>query len=56
MTVTVSPTETQQWIKTRDRRTGRQLAVLVPSSSVPNKYHLVTRGTCDCKGFAYCGD
>jgi len=41
------------WIQSRDRRTGRQLAVLVPSASTPNKYHLVTRGACDCRGFAY---
>ena len=43
----------QQWIKARDRRTGRQLSVLVPSASVPGKYHLVTRTTCDCKGFQF---
>ena len=56
MTIQVSPTESQQWIRTTDRKTGRQLAVLVPSASVPGKYHLVTRATCDCKGFSYRGD
>jgi hypothetical protein len=55
VTVTVSPTETQQWIKTRDNRTGRQIAVAVPSKSVAGKYHLVSLGQCDCQGFAYRG-
>ena len=53
MTVTVSPAETQQWIKTTDRKTGRQLAVAVPSQSTPNLWHLVTLAGCDCRGFAY---
>jgi hypothetical protein len=55
MTVTVSPTETQQWIRTRDNRTGRQIAVAVASKSVAGKYHLVSLGSCDCKGFGYRG-
>ena len=46
----------EMWIQSRDRRTGRQLAVLVPSASTPGKYHLVTRATCDCKGFSFRGD
>jgi len=53
MTVTVSPTESQQWIRTVDRRTGRQLAVAVPSQSKPGLYHLVSLAGCDCRGFAY---
>jgi hypothetical protein len=53
MTVTVSPTETQQWIKTTDRKTGRPLFVAVPSQSVPGKFHLVSSAGCDCKSFAY---
>ena len=53
MTVSVSPTESQQWIKTTDRRTGRQLAVLVPSASVHGKFHLVSLAGCDCAGFSY---
>ena len=56
MTIQVSPTESQQWIRTVDRRTGRQLAVLVPSASTPNKFHVVTRLNCDCRGFQYRGD
>jgi hypothetical protein len=55
MTIQVSPTETQTWIRTRDNRTGRQLAVAVPSKSQAGKYHLVTMAHCDCKGFAYRG-
>jgi hypothetical protein len=46
----------QQWIRTKDRRTGRQLAVAVPSASTPNLYHLTTSSSCDCKGFTYRGD
>jgi len=53
MTIQVSPTERQQWIRTIDRRTGRQLAVAVPSQSTPNLWHLVTLAGCDCQGFAY---
>lgn len=44
-----------QWIKTRDRTTGRPLAVAIPSASQPGKYHLVTRRTCDCLGFQHRG-
>jgi hypothetical protein len=55
MTVTIG-SEAQQWVKTRDNRTGRQLAVAVPSQSTPGKFHLVTLTTCDCKGFSYRGD
>ena len=51
-----SQTTAQQWIRTRDRRTGRQLAVAVPSASVPGKFHLTTSATCDCRGFFYRGD
>ena len=53
MTVSVSPTETQQWVKTRDNRTGRSLYVAVPSQSTPGKFHLVSSAGCDCKGFSY---
>ncbi len=53
MTVTVSPNRSEQWIRTRDNRTGRQLAVAVPSASRPNLYHLVTLSGCDCRGFSY---
>lgn len=42
------------WIKTVDRQTGRVISVAIPSSSVPNGYHLVNRKGCDCKGFAFC--
>jgi hypothetical protein len=48
-----SQTTAQQWIKTRDNRTGRQVAVLVPSASMPNKYHVVTSQSCDCRGFQF---
>jgi hypothetical protein len=48
-----SQTTQQMWIKTRDNRTGRQVAVLVPSASMPNKYHVVTSQSCDCKGFSF---
>lgn len=41
----------QQWIRTTDNRTGRQLVVAVPSKSVPGKYHLVGFNYCDCIGF-----
>ncbi len=53
MTVTVSPTQTEQWIRTTDRATGRPLFVAVPSQSVPGLYHLVSSAGCDCKGFSY---
>ena len=53
MTIQVSPTRAEQWIRTTDRRTGRQLAVAVPSASWPNLWHLVTLAGCDCHGFAY---
>jgi hypothetical protein len=43
----------QQWIRTRDNRTGRRLAVAVPSASVPGKFHLTTSSTCDCRGFQF---
>jgi hypothetical protein len=46
-------TTAQQWIRTKDRRTGRQLAVAVPSASVPGKFHLTTSSSCDCRGFFY---
>lgn len=45
----------QQWIRTTDRATGRQLAVAVPSQSTPGLYHLVSRKGCTCKGFEYRG-
>jgi hypothetical protein len=48
-----SQTTQQQWIRTKDRRTGRQLAVAVPSKSTPNLYYLTTATTCDCKGFSF---
>jgi hypothetical protein len=51
-----SQTTAQQWIRTKDRRTGRQLAVAVPSASVPGKFHLTTSSSCDCRGFTYRGD
>jgi len=44
-----------QWIVTRDRATGRQLHVAVPSASTPGKFHLVSSAGCDCRGFAYRG-
>src|SRR5687768_10486643 len=50
-----SQTTAQQWIRMKDRRTGRQLAVAVPSASTPNLYHLTTSSTCDCRGFLYRG-
>jgi hypothetical protein len=43
----------QQWIRTKDNRTGRQLAVAVPSASTPNKFHLTTATSCDCRGFQF---
>jgi hypothetical protein len=48
-----SQTTAQQWIRTKDNRTGRQLAVAVPSASTPNLYHLTTSSSCDCKGFGF---
>lgn len=36
------------------RETGEPLA-LVPSSSVPGKFHVSTLTRCDCKGFTYRG-
>jgi hypothetical protein len=48
-----SQTTAQQWIRTRDRRTGRRLAVAVPSASVPGKFHLTTASSCDCRGFQF---
>ncbi len=53
MTVQISTTQSEQWIRTRDRATGRQLFVAVPSQSTPGKFHLVSAGGCDCRGFAY---
>ena len=53
MTIQVSPTRAEQWIRTTDRRTGCQLAVAVPSQSTPNLWYLVTLAGCDCRGFAY---
>ncbi len=53
MTIQVSTTQTDQWIRTRDRATGRQLFVAVPSQSTPGKWHLVSSAGCDCRGFAY---
>ena len=53
MTVSVSPTETQQWIRTTDNKTGRPIFVAVPSATVPGLYHLVSSAGCDCKGFSY---
>ena len=53
MTIQVSPNQAEQWIRTRDRATGRQLAVAVPSASTPNLWHLVNLAGCDCRGFAY---
>ncbi len=52
MTVTIG-SEVQQWVKTRDNRTGRPLFVAVPSQSVPGLYHLVSSAGCDCRGFSY---
>ena len=51
MTTQTAPT--QQWIKARDNRTGRLVAVLVPSASRPNVYHVVTSQSCNCKGFQH---
>jgi hypothetical protein len=48
-------TTAEQWIRTRDNRTGRQFAVAVPSASQPNKFHLTSTTRCDCKGFEYRG-
>jgi hypothetical protein len=48
-----SQTTQQQWIRTRDNRTGRPVAVCVPSASTPNKYHVVTSQSCDCRGFSF---
>lgn len=41
------------WIRTTDRATGRQLAVTIPSTSRPGRYHLVTSASCDRIGFSY---
>jgi hypothetical protein len=48
-----SQTTAQQWIRTKDRRTGRRRAVAVPSASTPNLYHLTTATSCDCRGFQF---
>lgn len=55
MTIQTSTTQTEQWIRTRDNRTGRQLAVAVPSKSQAGKFHLVTLAGCDCRGWKFRG-
>lgn len=43
----------QQWIRVRDRATGRPLFVAVPSRTVEGKFHLVSTAGCDCIGFGF---
>lgn len=51
----MTTTTGQQWIRTRDNRTGRQISVAIPSQSEPGKWHLVNRAGCDCRGFQHRG-
>jgi uncharacterized Zn finger protein len=37
-----------QWLRVRDRQTGRPLASGVPSSSDPNRVYLVRPNACTC--------
>lgn len=41
--------EAGQWLKVRDRETGRPLCYGIRSESEPGHYHAVTRTSCCCR-------